>query len=359
MFNGLKTRLFLVCVTVCIGAASVRAEDLAGKVLDPDGRVVQSARIRLFDRTSGTWRATVSGDDGSYAFRNIPPGDYLIEGDAANASLNTSMAISVAGAKIQNLTLGVSASSTEVLVTSNNIPVTIQESAKAIDVIEGQELQLRNEFTFGEALRTLPGIRVQTLEGSGSSTTIQTRGLRSSDTAVLVDGMRFRDAASIANDATSLLEEMILVDPDRIEFLRGSGSTLYGSNALAGVVNITSASGGGSPRQSYRVEGGGLGLRRAVVNIAGGVLADRLSYSGGTSILHVADGVRDSQPYTNVSLQGSARVAATRAIGFTTRGWYSHNYLYTTESPTAIATASENGSEVQAIPLALNQLKLF
>ena len=359
VFNHVLNRIYPLFMIAAIASANAYADDLRGKVLDPDGRIVQAARVRLFDRISGTWRTTVSDNEGSYAFRNIPGGDYLLEADAANAALNAAVKVAINGNTSQDLTLSVSATSNEVRVTASNIPMTIQESAKANDIVDAQELELRSEFTFGEALRTLPGIRVQTLEGPGSATTIQTRGLRTSDTAVLVDGMRFRDAASIANDATSLLEEMILVDPDRIEFLRGSGSTLYGSNALAGVVNITSASGGGSPRHNLRFEGGGLGFLRGLTRSGGALFSDRLSYSAGTSLLRVADAVRDSKPYTNVGFQGSLRVTPTQSTSITGRAWYSHNYLYTTESPTAITTASSPGTDVEAIPLPADQLQLF
>ena len=67
-------------------------------------------------------------------------------------------------------------------------------------------------------------------------TTIKTCGFAAQDTAVLIDGMRFRDAASISGDATSFLGDMNIIDTERIEVLRGSGSSLYGSNALGGVI---------------------------------------------------------------------------------------------------------------------------
>src|SRR6185503_2461909 len=114
-----------------------------------------------------------------------------------------------------------------------------QEVGKAVDAIDADELTRRNEFSLAEALRILPGIRVKTTEGPGSFTKIQTRGLRAQDTAILIDGMRFHDAGSPQNDATGFLGSMILSDTDRIELVRGSGSSLYGSNALGGVVNLT------------------------------------------------------------------------------------------------------------------------
>src|SRR5690606_25842318 len=136
---------------------------------------------------------------------------------------------------------------------------------------------------------------------------IQTRGLRAADTAVLVDGMRFRDAASTQGDATSFIESMTTTDTERIEFLRGSGSSLYGSNAVGGVINITSRQGGGAPRGEFRTEGGGLGMIRSVIGGSGGVADDRFTYSGALSHLNVTKGVRDGNPYRNTSVQGAVR----------------------------------------------------
>src|SRR5262249_31398949 len=145
------------------------------------------------------------------------------------------------------------------------------------------ELDLRDTFEIAEAIRALPGLQVQTLEGPGSFTTINTRGMRTYDTAVLIDGMRFRDAGSPQNDATAFLGNMTAVDFDRVEFMRGAGSSLYGSNAMAGVMNIASRSGSGPAHGEFRAEGGGLGMIRSIIGIGGGLGRDRFGYSGSVS----------------------------------------------------------------------------
>ncbi len=79
--------------------------------------------------------------------------------------------------------------------------------------------------------------------GPGQLTQIRLRGLRADATAILVDGLRFRDAASTQGDAVDLLSGLYVVNADRIETLRGSASSLYGTNATGGVVNIVSHQG--------------------------------------------------------------------------------------------------------------------
>ena len=142
-----------------------------------------------------------------------------------------------------------------------------------------QEMDERDEAAIGESLRTVPGLRVQQLGGPGSFTSIKTRGLRNEDTAVLIDGLRFRDAAAPQGDASGFLEDLIVTDVSRVEVLRGSGSSLYGSNAIGGVINLVTDEGGGPLHGNLLAEGGGLGMFRGRAQLAGGSLNDTLVYA--------------------------------------------------------------------------------
>ena len=171
------------------------ADSLAGRILDPQERAVPNAQIRLFDRASGQVRETVSAPDGSYAFEDIPAGDYVLEAQASGGALSGANVIRVDGGSSSDLALGVSGVTAEVVVTASSTPLTVQETAKAVDVIDAEEIALRNEMSVAEAVRTLPGVRVQSLGGPGSFTTIQTRGMRNQDTAVLMVGTQMRGCA--------------------------------------------------------------------------------------------------------------------------------------------------------------------
>ena len=139
---------------------------------------------------------------------------------------------------------------------------TAAEVSKAVTVIDGDEIAARNEFSVADALRTVPGATVQQLGGPGSFTSIKLRGLREEDTSILIDGVRFRDAASPQGDATAFVGELYIANLDRIEVLRGSGSSLYGSHAIGGAVNLITASGSGRPSADISAEAGGLGFSR-------------------------------------------------------------------------------------------------
>ncbi len=356
-----------LCPIAIAGALAVlpqhaAADSLAGRIRDPQDRAVPNAQIRLFDRASGQVRETLGAPDGSYAFEDIPAGAYVLEAQASAGALSGATVIRVDGNSSSDLTLGVSGVVAEVVVTASSTPLTVQEVAKAVDVIDADELALRNEMSVAEAVRTLPGIRVRSLGGPGSLTTIQTRGMRNQDTAVLIDGMRFRDAASPQGDSTGSLAHLATVDTEQVEVMRGSGSSLYGSNAMAGVINITSRTGGGPAQGDVLVEGGGLGLFRSVPRIRGGAADDRLSYSAAVSYLDVTQGVRGANPYRSTSPQGMVRYQFTPTLSATGRLWYSVDDVRlrnSPEFPDAVVANFPAAGIVPAVALSTDQLALF
>ena len=341
---------------------SAAADSLAGRILDPQDRVVPHAQIRLFDRASSQVRETVSAPDGSYLFGDIPPGDYLLQAQGAAGSLSGATVVRVEGSSSRDLTLAVSGVTAEVVVTASSTPLLAREVARALDVIDANELVLRNESSVAEAIRTLPGVRVKSLGGPGSFTTVRTRGMRSYDTAVLIDGLRFRDASSPQNDATGFLSNLATVDTERIEVLRGLGSSLYGSNAMAGVINVTSRTGGGPAQGDVLVEGGGLGTIRAVPSLRGGLAGDRLTYSGAVSYIDVTEGIRGANPYRSVSPQGMLRYQLSPALSATARVWYGRDEAQTLGSPEFPAAVLANfpaAGGVRAVALPTDQLARF
>jgi len=338
------------------------AENITGRVLDPQGSAVADAQIRLFDRHGGDMRSMTSSKEGVYGFQGIPPGTYLLEADGSTGTLRASQEVTVRGNETLDLKLEISGTRTDVLVSASGTSLRGDEIGKALDVVESDDIDLRTELSISESLRNVPGLRVQTLEGPGSLTEIKTRGLRAQDTAVLIDGMRFRDAASISGDATAFMGDMNIIDVDRIEVLRGSGSSLYGSNAVGGVINITSRPGGGPAHGAFLVEGGGLGMIRSTASIGGGFGMDRFTYSAGVSHLNVTRGSRDGLPYRSTGTQGSAKYDFTSKISLSGKVWYSNNYLAITKSPTFTAAVLANSpptGEVKAVALPIDQLELF
>ncbi len=216
--QGLSALLLVGLIAGPLAAASLR-----GRVLDAQGAVVVGVRLRLVDRAGGPLRNARSGADGSYAFLSVPADRYLLEGEASSALLAGSAEIEVEGETTADLILGVSPTSVEIVVTASSTPLARREVARAMDVLDSDSIALRNEYSVAEALRMIPGVRVQQLRGPGSLVTIQTRGLRNYDTSLLIDGLRFRDSGSPQGDATAFYQDLPLVDTDRVEFCGALG----------------------------------------------------------------------------------------------------------------------------------------
>src|SRR6187455_2758289 len=106
-------RVFVSLMIVLVSVYPLLADDLTGKVVDPDGRAVPNASVRLYERNSGEVRLARASSDGTYSFRGISSGEYLLEGDASDSALNGSKQVSVSGNQTENLDLRVSSRSTE------------------------------------------------------------------------------------------------------------------------------------------------------------------------------------------------------------------------------------------------------
>ena len=351
-----------VLLSAVIPTSTLDAASLQGAISDPDGGALSGAQVRLFDRNSGQLYRVESTDDGRYAFADIPDGDYLCESESADEAFAGSRHITVRGHAQEDLQLAISGGRVEVVVTASSTPLTRREVAKALDAVSSGQIADRNEFALGEALRVIPGVRVRQLGGPGSLTTVQTRGLRNHDTSVLIDGLRFRDSASPQGDASAFYANMNLVGAERVEFVRGSGSSLYGSHAMGGVMNITSAQGGGSTHGELRAEGGGLGMLRGVARVGGGLANDRFIYSGGVSHLNLTRGYRGRSPHRNTTVRGFGKYALSQDLWLSGRVWGTDSFLTVAESPAFPAEVVANfpsAGEVPARALPVDQLSLL
>jgi len=317
---------------------------VSGKVSDPSGASVAGASIWLHARDGSAKRATITNEDGNFSFDSVPGGDYLLEvetRDFAQAALGP-FTISPGTPRQVDVQLELARVRDQVTVTTSGTPLRIDEISKALDTVDLRQMERRGEYSIPEALRNIPGLRVQQQQGPGSLTTIQIRGLRTTDTAFLVDGFRLRDAADTQGSANPFLQDLLIVDTERVEILRGSGSSLYGTHALAGVVNIVTNSGGGESHGELKAEGGGLGFLRGLARFGGGAARNRLLYSGGFSHLNVVDGVDGNDAYRNSSAQGSLSYRSTPSTSLGGRIFTSGAFLQPNDSPSVPAVLTPN-----------------
>ena len=102
----LSARLIVILLSAAlVSPGLVWSDDLTGKVIDSQGKVVLDAQLRLFDRKSGELRKTTSSQEGSFSFQGIPAGEYLLEADASDAALTGSRVVNVSGTQNVELQL--------------------------------------------------------------------------------------------------------------------------------------------------------------------------------------------------------------------------------------------------------------
>ena len=284
------------------------AASIHGKITDPRSQMVVGARIDLFERDLLTHRTTFSNNNGEFDFEALAAGEYRLSGVSKDGSLSADSKVTVGADQKLAVDLGLTlqAIAQRILVTGASNAESVDETAKALDVVDHTLLDKRADYSLINALRHVPGMRVQQLGGPGAFTRIQMRGLRTADTSVLIDGFRLRDTAAPQGDASAFMADLLVMNTDRVEVLRGSGSSLYGTHANAGVVNIVTDHGGGAPHAELDAEGGGLGLFRGTAKLSGDSLQQRFGYSGAVTHLNVSNGVNGTNPVHNSSAQGFA-----------------------------------------------------
>jgi vitamin B12 transporter len=174
-----------------------------------------------------------------------------------------------------------------IVVTGSRTPIEREKIGSALTVVTGAELQLEGIQYVGDALREVPGVAVSRTGSFGGTTQIRLRGAEANHVLVLLDGVEVATADSGEVDFSSLLTG----DVERIEVLRGPQSGLYGSNALAGVVNIITRRGGDGATLNAEAEAGSFETYQGRVN---GSVGDGRSYLSGAYAYRTTEGFNTS-----------------------------------------------------------------
>src|SRR6266446_4514344 len=352
LFNGFASAVF---AQNSAGGAQINV-----RVTDPQGAILPNAEVTLYTRDSRIRINGLTDNTGTCRFERLAPGEYLIEAEATGFARAATRVVRIernSNASL-DISLPLAGVSEQVVVTAQGTAQPVDEVSKAVSVVDRQEIDERDESAIAESLRTVPGLRVQQLGGPGSFTSIKTRGLRNEDTAVLIDGLRFRDAAAPQGDASGFLEDLIVTDVSRVEVLRGSGSSLYGSNAIGGVINLVTDEGVGPIHGNVLAEGGGLGMFRGGGQVAGGARNNSVVYSAGFSHLNVSRGIDGHDAARNTSGQGRLLFRFSPTTTLSGRIYAAKSRLDLNNSPDAIGTVPATGI-IDAIPLSLTEQRRY
>ncbi len=181
-----------------------------------------------------------------------------------------------------------------IVVTATRFDIPLDLSPASVSVINSEDFEQKQIQRISDALREVPGLSVVQTGTAGQLTSVFTRGLRSEHTQVLLDGIPINQGLSGAFNFADLTVD----DIDRIEVVRGPQSTLYGPRALAGVIQIFTKQGTGTPGAMVAAEGGSYDTFREWGQ-SDGKIGD-FDYSVGASRLDT-DNARPNNNYRNTA----------------------------------------------------------
>lgn len=192
----------------------------------------------------------------------------------------------------------------EIIITGVKTPIARDEMSTAVTVIGRDEIEARQNFQLADIIRDVAGLTVARSGSQGSQAQIRMRGSEANHVLVLIDGVEVNDPAS---GDEFLFEHLNAAEIERIEIIRGPQSALWGSDAVAGVINIITRQGADGRRVSARVEGGSFNTWRASANLSGSdgavhyALGASHSSSDGTNVARTGN---EDDGYENTTVQG-------------------------------------------------------
>ena len=152
-----------------------------------------------------------------------------------------------------------------VVITATRTETPAAQLGAAVTVITGEEIDTRRYPTVDEALRMVPGVEIRRSGSFGKTTSISIRGANPNQVQVLVDGVRVKSTTLGQADLADLSPDLI----ERIEVIRGPQSTIYGADAIGGVVNIITRRGQGPLSAWTTQEVGSYDTLRSTAGVSG------------------------------------------------------------------------------------------
>lgn len=253
--------------------SSLFSQSLQVRVVDLQGRPVAGVRLQLVQDRSLV-SSGFSNRSGECRFSNLAAGTYSLWIPQMGFRQPTRKITVIEGQEVHyDVTLP--ALEEEVVVTATRTEAPATHLGSSVTVISEEEIQLQGARTVAELLATVPGLAVARNGGIGSVTSLFVRGGESDYVKVLIDGIPLNEpggAVDLSNLSTTHIE--------RVEVVRGPQSALYGSDAMAGVVQIFTRRGRietARPRAEVSLEGGTFDSFQGTARLEGAL--GRLSYS--------------------------------------------------------------------------------
>ncbi len=214
-----------------------------------------------------------------------------------------------------------------IVVTANRTPQPLARVGQSISIVDLPELERRQAQNVADVLRTLPGVTIARSGSIGGATSVFIRGAESDQTVALIDGVKLNDPSTPGGGFN--FGNLLVGNIERIEVLRGSQSVLWGSQAIAGVVNMITRRPTEDLALNARGEYGFRNSANIVANVSGKAGPLSASVGGGwlrsDGISNFAEsrGGREQDGYENLGANANFNLALSDDLSIDARGWYS------------------------------------
>jgi outer membrane cobalamin receptor len=270
-------------IFVALVAAS--AADLKVKVIDPQSAAVAGAQVTLFadGPTTSLKKAATTSAEGIATFSGLSPSNrvqiqVVAPGFAPHEEIDPSLF-----KELITIQLQLAVASETVVVTATRTPTLAEETGANISTLESGQLETMKPTAASDAIRFLTGAVVNTAGQRGGLSSLFVRGGDSTYNKVIVDGVTINEPGGTFDFGT-----LPLTEANRVEFLRGAQSTLYGTDAMTSVVQVFTHTGNThTPELRSGADGGNFSTANGYASLAGArgrfdynVFGDQFNTSG-------------------------------------------------------------------------------
>ncbi|MGZ5988244.1 MAG: TonB-dependent receptor plug domain-containing protein [Rhizomicrobium sp.] len=235
----------------------------------------------------------------------------------------TALLVSGAAASVQTVET--------VVITATRTEQPTEKTGASISVISANDLKTQQTVMLSDVLKQVPSLVVNRTGGIGQTTTVSIRGAEQGQTVTLIDGIRINDPSDVSEG--TVFGDVMANNISRVEILRGPQSTLYGSDAIGGVINIISKRGGDTPiALQASLEGGSFGTFHA--NAAANGRTGDVEYgaavnyftNSGISAADSRNGNSEADGYRNYGATFNVRVHLADNVSADARGYYTNGH---------------------------------
>lgn len=236
----LKTFLSVLAAFVFAGVFAQQNGSINGRIVDDNGEPVISVSVML----SGSSNSTLTNEDGAFALRNVPAGIYTLEVSGtgftaikqnvqavAGKTLDLSLKLDRSANTLQEVVINANSRKSYAVTTTSNtkLPAALLDLPLSIKVIGRGLIEDRQAFEFKETVKNIPGVNLASGSNDVMIRGFMNQGGSASGSTQLLNGSR--------NFYTGYTNDLNLTNIERIEFLKGPSSVLFGSNSPGGSFN--------------------------------------------------------------------------------------------------------------------------